>query len=52
MEETPLWVELLMFLREEKRWWLAPLIGTLGLVSFLVAAGGSSGLMPFIYFGL
>ena len=40
--------EFLFFLRENKKWWLIPLIGSLlliGLISLLTASGAA----PFIY---
>lgn len=40
--------EFLLFLRDNKKWWLIPLIGSLlliGLVSLLAASGAA----PFIY---
>lgn len=40
--------EFLQFLREEKKWWLAPLLLMLGILSLLVAAS-SSPVAPFIY---
>ncbi len=40
--------EFLVFLREEKNWWLVPLLVVLGLFGLLVALG-STGAAPFIY---
>ena len=40
--------EFLLFLRDNKKWWLIPLIGSLlliGLISLLAASGAA----PFIY---
>ncbi|HBE67238.1 MAG TPA: hypothetical protein DDW52_03725 [Planctomycetaceae bacterium] len=40
--------EFVMFLRENKKWWLVPLVGSLlliGLVGLLAASGAA----PFIY---
>lgn len=45
---TPtLLVELWDFLRDNKKWWLGPIIVTLLLVGALLLAGGSAA--PFIY---
>ncbi|MBB3209507.1 hypothetical protein FHS27_005347 [Rhodopirellula rubra] len=47
-DETGIVREFVQFLVENKKWWLAPLIGSLlllGLIS-LLAAGGAA---PFIY---
>ena len=41
--------EFLTFMREEKTWWLAPLLLVLGLVSLLLAAAQGSALSPFLY---
>lgn len=41
--------EILMFLRERKAWWLAPVILMLLLVGMLIVLGSSSALSPFIY---
>ncbi len=40
--------EFLQFLREEKKWWLAPLLLMIGLLSLLVAVSASP-VAPFIY---
>jgi Family of unknown function (DUF5989) len=37
------------FLKERKKWWLAPLIIVLILLGLLIVLGGSSALAPFIY---
>ena len=36
------------FLRENKKWWLAPIVVALGIVGVLVILG-STGAAPFIY---
>ena len=41
--------ELWSFLRVRKKWWLAPIILMLILVSGLIIFGQSSSLSPFIY---
>ena len=38
--------EFVLFLREEKKWWLIPIIAVLALTSVLSLLGGS---LPFIY---
>ncbi|MCB9520525.1 MAG: hypothetical protein H6698_09150 [Myxococcales bacterium] len=40
--------EFVAFLVENKRWWLVPIVLTLGLVAFLLFAG-SGPLAPFVY---
>lgn len=40
--------EFLIFIRENKKWWLIPILVALGLVGFL-AVLGSTGAAPFIY---
>jgi len=40
--------ELWMFLRENKKWWLAPMVVILTLVAALVLLGATS-VAPFIY---
>ena len=41
--------ELLYFLKTSKRWWLAPILVFLILLSLLVVLTESSALAPFIY---
>jgi hypothetical protein len=41
--------ELMLFLKERKAWWLAPVIIMLALVGGLIILGSSSVLSPFIY---
>ncbi len=41
--------DLLVFLRERKAWWLAPVVIMLLAVGSLIILGGSSVLSPFIY---
>jgi hypothetical protein len=40
--------ELYLFIVENKKWWLIPIIAVLGLVGLLVVFG-STGAAPFIY---
>ena len=40
--------EMVNFLRHNKKWWLVPLLVTLGLVAVLATLGGT-GVAPFIY---
>lgn len=40
--------EFLLFLKENKKWWLLPILLVLGVVGVLVMLGGS-GAAPFIY---
>ena len=41
--------EFLAFIRQEKKWWMIPLIVILLLVGALILFAGSSPLAPFIY---
>ncbi|MGB0715120.1 MAG: DUF5989 family protein [Phycisphaerae bacterium] len=49
MAKQSLFKEFLLFLKEEKKWWLLPLIAVLLLVGLLVTFAGSSPLAPFLY---
>jgi hypothetical protein len=40
--------EFLLFILENKAWWLIPIVASLGLVGLLIALG-STGAAPFIY---
>ena len=44
-----LWKELLTFLRRERKWWLAPLVVSLLIITALIVFAGSSVLAPFVY---
>ncbi len=41
--------EFIYFLRENKKWWLTPIIVVLALVGLLVYLSAGSGAAPFIY---
>ena len=41
--------DLWQFMRERKKFWLAPLILVLLLLGILIVFGGSSALAPFVY---
>jgi len=41
--------EFFLFVKQEKKWWLVPLISVLLLVGALIVFAGSSPLAPFIY---
>jgi hypothetical protein len=41
--------DLFLFLKERKKFWLAPIIIVLLLMGILIVIGGSSALAPFIY---
>lgn len=41
--------EFLTFLRQEKKWWLLPLVIVLALLGLLIAAGSGSALSPLLY---
>jgi hypothetical protein len=46
--QTGLARELLAFLRDQKAWWLAPILLVLALFAVLLALG-ASGVAPFLY---
>jgi len=41
--------DLCLFMKERKKFWLAPVIIILLLLGFLIVFGGSSAIAPFIY---
>ena len=41
--------EFFLFIKQEKKWWLIPLISVLLLIGALIVFAGSSPLAPFIY---
>jgi len=41
--------DLFLFLKDRKKFWLAPIIIILLLLGILIVAGGGSALSPFIY---
>jgi len=41
--------ELLDFLRQRKKWWIAPIVITLVLFGFLIILAEGSAIAPFIY---
>lgn len=47
-ERLSLMAEFLYFLRDNKKWWLLPILIVLGLVGFLAFLGGTAA-APFIY---
>ena len=49
MAKQSLIKEFLLFIKQEKKWWLVPLISVLLLVGALIVFAGSSPLAPFIY---
>jgi hypothetical protein len=44
-----LFKEFLVFLRQEKKWWLIPLVGVLLLLAALIVFTGGSVLAPLMY---
>ena len=46
--ELPLHKEFFLFLKENKKWWLIPILLVLALMGVLVALSGSA-VAPFIY---
>lgn len=42
-------IDIWLFMKERKKFWLAPLIIVLLLIGFLIAFVGSSAIAPFIY---
>ena len=49
MAKQSLLKEFFLFIKQEKKWWLVPLITVLLLVGALIVFAGSSPLAPFIY---
>ncbi len=49
MAKQSLIKEFFLFIKQEKKWWLVPLISVLLLVGALLVFAGSSPLAPFIY---
>jgi hypothetical protein len=50
LENPGFWSEFFGFIRENKKWWLIPLIAMLLLIGgLLLVAGQHSALAPFIY---
>lgn len=49
MENTGIIAQLWMFMKENKKWWLLPLIVMLILVGVLIIVAESSAVSPFIY---
>jgi hypothetical protein len=47
-QQLSFFAEFLLFIRENKKWWLIPIFLVLSLVGLLVLLG-SSGAAPFIY---
>jgi len=41
--------EFFLFLKEEKRWWLVPLVGVLLILGILLVFSSSSPLAPLLY---
>jgi NAD/NADP transhydrogenase beta subunit len=41
--------EYLLFLKEHKKWWIAPIVIILLLLGLLIVLGQGSALAPFIY---
>ncbi len=49
MPKQSLIKEFFLFIRQEKKWWLIPLIGVLLIVGVLVLFASNSPLAPFLY---
>ena len=49
MAKESLLKEFFLFIKQEKKWWLVPLIAVLLLIGALIVFAGSSPLAPFIY---
>jgi hypothetical protein len=49
MARQSLLKEFFLFIKEEKKWWLVPLIAVLLIVGVLIVFAGSSPLAPFLY---
>jgi len=48
-EDESLLNEFLLFLKEEKKWWLAPLVLVLLFISAIIVFAEGSAIAPFIY---
>ncbi len=46
---TELVWEFWLFLKERKKWWLAPIVIVMGLLGLLIVATQGSALAPFVY---
>ena len=49
MSKTSLFKEFLQFLRQEKKWWLIPLVFVILLLGVLLVVLETSALAPFFY---
>ncbi|MCI0666026.1 MAG: DUF5989 family protein [Acidobacteria bacterium] len=49
MSRTRVVSELWQFMKENKKYWLAPIVIVLVMIGVLLAVAGSSALAPFIY---
>lgn len=49
MAKTSLYREFILFLKEEKKWWLIPLVVLLLAIGAILIFAGNSVLAPFIY---
>lgn len=47
--QLSLFTEFLLFLRDNKKWWLLPIVIVLGMFGTLMVWAASSGAAPFIY---
>jgi hypothetical protein len=41
--------EFALFLAQEKKWWLGPLLGVFGVLSVAIVAAEGSAFAPFVY---
>jgi hypothetical protein len=48
-EKTSVISEFWVFLREEKKWWLIPLVTVMLLLGVVIVAAEGSAIAPFIY---
>jgi hypothetical protein len=49
MSKSRVLFELTQFLRQEKKYWLAPIVIVFALLGFLIVISQSSAIAPFIY---
>ncbi|MHC5112301.1 MAG: DUF5989 family protein [Planctomycetota bacterium] len=49
MAKQSLFAEFFLFIKQEKKWWLIPLITVLLIVGAFLVFAGSSPLAPFLY---
>jgi hypothetical protein len=49
MASQSLWKDFFLFIRQEKKWWMIPLVVVILTIGAMLIFAGSSALAPFIY---